>query len=654
MMGRRVFWHQFIIWGMLAPLLLCGGRAVQAQQAPLSGRWVGGWRIGDTWVVIVVDLDDQVLLREGQLSALTAVRSTGTEVHLQTRSWTLDGDLGQNELSGRVTTETETGFFYLARAGVATPEIYDPYIGSYVFESSRRLLVTRSDGASQLFYMESDRQVALFPLADGRFFSVDGELLTFVRDQEGEVTGLSLRRVGKSSLLPGRFAPRVDAYREREITFSSGEVTLSGTLLMPLAEGSYPALVLVHGAGAAERHMYRIFADRFVQQGIVSLIYDKRGSGASTGTGDEGTLADWAQDALAGVRFLTGQPQVDAAQIGIWGLSQGGRVAPMVAGRSAQVAFVIAASAPAMSGAASALWHVHQRYSEDGYPPAVADMGLKYARLVQDVEWMTGVRSPDQARDPLQDWQAVSQPVLLVYGARDALLPAAESAARIADVLGQQGNRDVTVSILEEADHNLMVVELGSTVFADGILSSMGDWVRARSGDGGSFASPEPLFDVPELAKKEALDLYSETRWYGRLWVQGGLLVACVILLGYFGLGRLSLRLVRRAKLAVTSIWIDLVALSFSALGIAILGGLLAVLLFIVGPKRAGLALLSLLVWGGWIAILLAVVWVGGVVWRWHKGRLAGGDVAGYGAILVAACILAWLMGYWRLLGFPL
>jgi pimeloyl-ACP methyl ester carboxylesterase len=54
---------------------------------------------------------------------------------------------------------------------------------------------------------------------------------------------------------------------------------------------------------------------------------------------------------------------------------------------------------------------------------------------------------------PLAWWPQVRVPVLLIYGAEDQRVPAAESAARIAAALRHAGNRDVTVRVFPGADH---------------------------------------------------------------------------------------------------------------------------------------------------------------------------------------------------------
>jgi dipeptidyl aminopeptidase/acylaminoacyl peptidase len=124
--------------------------------------------------------------------------------------------------------------------------------------------------------------------------------------------------------------------------------TLSGTLLLPLTKGPHPAIVFLHGAGAEGRYASRFLAEHFARYGIAALVYDKRGVGKSTGDWKRSDFGDLAEDAIAGISFLQQRKEINPRQIGIYGHSQGGMIAPLIASRAKEVAFVI-------SGAGSAV-----------------------------------------------------------------------------------------------------------------------------------------------------------------------------------------------------------------------------------------------------------------------------------------------------------
>jgi fermentation-respiration switch protein FrsA (DUF1100 family) len=80
-----------------------------------------------------------------------------------------------------------------------------------------------------------------------------------------------------------REAARVRPYREQEVRFHNGAVALAGSVLVPTGPGPHPGVVMAHGAGPQDREGYRPLADLFARHGIAALVYDKRGSGQSTG-----------------------------------------------------------------------------------------------------------------------------------------------------------------------------------------------------------------------------------------------------------------------------------------------------------------------------------------------------------------------------------
>jgi pimeloyl-ACP methyl ester carboxylesterase len=306
---------------------------------------------------------------------------------------------------------------------------------------------------------------------------------------QGRLRGDSLKGTFSEGSSEGGFAfARAARSRstiaERSLTWTNGDVTLAGSLLMPSGSSAVPVVVFLHGSGAEGRWASRFLATELATHGIAALIYDKRGVGQSTGNWRQATPDDLARDAAAAVARLRQEPRIDARRIGLHGHSQGGTLAPFVAAQAPTVAFIIASAAAGqpmdsveifsilnsqLPEATSAADSANARsYVSDLV--AVAYRGQPRARLdslataLHDRPWFFAPPAPDDSYwtfskayaqyQPLEWWAKVHVPVLLIYGAEDQRVPARESAARISGALERNvPDVDVTVRILPGADH---------------------------------------------------------------------------------------------------------------------------------------------------------------------------------------------------------
>ncbi len=123
-------------------------------------------------------------------------------------------------------------------------------------------------------------------------------------------------------------------YKQEQVNCRNGDVTLAGTLFIPSTKKRHPAVLFLHGSGTATRDGNRFLADHFARQGVATLIFDKRGSGSSTGNWREADFNDLAKDVLACVQVLKSRKDIDTKKIGLVGASQAGWVAPLAASMS--------------------------------------------------------------------------------------------------------------------------------------------------------------------------------------------------------------------------------------------------------------------------------------------------------------------------------
>lgn len=148
-------------------------------------------------------------------------------------------------------------------------------------------------------------------------------------------------------------------YISEEVAYDNPfqQVRLAGTLTKPTVKTKFPAVILITGSGPQDRDetigMHKSFwviADYLTKQGIAVLRVDDRGVGNSSGDFFTANSADFATDVMAGIRYLKTRKDIDTTKIGLIGHSEGGIIAPYVAARSKDVAFIVMLAGPVVGG----------------------------------------------------------------------------------------------------------------------------------------------------------------------------------------------------------------------------------------------------------------------------------------------------------------
>jgi uncharacterized protein len=144
---------------------------------------------------------------------------------------------------------------------------------------------------------------------------------------------------------------RTENFQEKAVVVGSGELALHATLSIPKGQGSFPAVVLVHGSGSHDRDEtigpnkpFQDLAWGLASQGIAVLRYEKRTQAhpAWFRAHPEFTLVDETiDDAVLAVHLLETFPEVDAKRIFVLGHSLGGTAAPRIAQHANEIAGLI-------------------------------------------------------------------------------------------------------------------------------------------------------------------------------------------------------------------------------------------------------------------------------------------------------------------------
>lgn len=276
-----------------------------------------------------------------------------------------------------------------------------------------------------------------------------------------------------------------------EVHFRNGDIALAGLWFVPSGEGPFPAAVFIRGSGPSSRQSYWAHAviDVLLEEGVAVLLSDKRGSDGSGGDWRTADFDDLAGDALAAVDFIRARPEVREDAVGLVGLSQGGKIAPVAAARSEDVSFVIDLVGAATSFMEQVSWEMYHTFREAGLEGQSLQEALvlqvtaeKYVK--EEIEWERYQEVLDKALasswaevaegfpaspaswrwsffrgvgdfDPLPYWRDVDQPVLVAYGEDDHNAPAVRSVYRLTRAFIEEEHPDWTVRVFPEAGHGL-------------------------------------------------------------------------------------------------------------------------------------------------------------------------------------------------------
>lgn len=300
----------------------------------------------------------------------------------------------------------------------------------------------------------------------------------------------------------------------QEIAISWGDVRLAGTLHLPASPPPHPAVLMLQGSGPADRDGDGYFVpirDAFLSRGIAAYSFDKPGIGGSSGDWRHYALAGRTDQALAAIALLRAHDAIDARRVGVWGQSQGGWLVQMIAARLPDLAFAVANSGPAIGVEEQDRYGCEHTMraagkTEDQIARALVFLDAVHAAALRGDDYATVERQLlEPARgeawygyltiDGAEDWGMICRfvgerydpaaaitrircPILAIFGARDVLVPAWESARMYDQALREAGNRDATIAVFPQGNHRIRIEETGE--FCPGYLGLLADWIACR------------------------------------------------------------------------------------------------------------------------------------------------------------------------------
>lgn len=292
-------------------------------------------------------------------------------------------------------------------------------------------------------------------------------------------------------------------YREEEVRYDNKaqSVTLAATLTLPPVKGPVPAVLLITGSGPQDRDEslmghkpFLVLSDYLTRKGIAVLRADDRGVGRSTGKFADATTADFATDAEAGVAFLKTRSEVAPHKIGLVGHSEGAIIAPMVAARNPDVAFIVMMAGSGVPGdqilpeqtllIVEASGKSRQEAQEDSAEEreivTLAEREQDHSKLEKKLRAQTEGQAPEAqleaqiktltspwfryflSYDPATALRRVTCPVLAINGEKDLQVPPKQNLPAIRKALEEAGNQHFEADELPGLNHLFQTAKTGA------------------------------------------------------------------------------------------------------------------------------------------------------------------------------------------------
>lgn len=332
-------------------------------------------------------------------------------------------------------------------------------------------------------------------------------------------------------------------YKEEEVSYKNpaDNVTLAGTLTLPLAGSGFPAVILITGSGAQDRNEtvaghrpFLVLADYLTRRGIAVLRVDDRGIGGSSAGTANATSENYAGDVLAGVEFLKSRKEINPKRIGLVGHSEGGMIAPLAAVRSKDVAFIVLLAGLGQTGEDVIYTQTELLQKAGGSSPETTAQTVALLKKIiavlksepdnkraeslirETLEKEKSALNDEQRKafapteatvkaqipmylsawfryfvafDPRPTLKKVKVPVLALNGENDLQVSSKENLSFIAAALKSGGNKNYTIKSFPRLNHLFQTSQSGSPgeyneieeTIAPIVLETVADWIIKRA-----------------------------------------------------------------------------------------------------------------------------------------------------------------------------
>lgn len=533
--------HRKYLW-LLLYTAMCLNVGFSQSISNLTGNWVGQTDLLSSPKFLQVRFSGNDRSYTGSMDVYTAnaVRMLVTDVLFKDaiisfRVETPRGDLSfkgkmtdQGSIMGTLTGFGKTGKLHLIKAyqhlkleqfaGVYKNKQSIFYV-SYNPLNLLDIIVTENSALQPVL-----RSFSLIPSGEKQFFTTRSAIAP-PEDKDETVSFTTNTTDGAISfLLTQPSGEAIEAtkiiteYTETQVKFSNQDIHLGGTLFQ--AKNAKKAIVILQGAGPTLRTNWipNLRARYLAEMGITTLIYDKRGTGDSSGSSKQPTFTELAQDAVAAVRYLKERTDLAIEKVGINGMSESAWIVPIACTLSDDINFAIIGSGGAITNEEAHTYEIEQalrtnKFSEADIQEALAFTKLKWDYAVRNEEWGAYKKMVDAvftkkwfdlAEGPLDNdpkkWDAMrlkpyedihaasyikkmKVPLLLLFGnpAMDDKVPVTKSKDAWNNLLQSIQYKDFTIKSYDNTGHSIFfTLKDKRSVRNEMVYNDLKDWLDKR------------------------------------------------------------------------------------------------------------------------------------------------------------------------------
>lgn len=336
--------------------------------------------------------------------------------------------------------------------------------------------------------------------------------------------------------------------QEIDVTFPSENLTLNGTLALPIGEGPFSVVVLVHGSGPNDRDQtleltggnaaclypgllgdtirnFKGISDSLVTYGYAVFRYEKRSFSHGTQLDPKTvTTSDFIIDIHNAIDYLKTRSEIDTTCISLLGHSQGASFVPVVANQRNDIKSVICLGTPA-----SRIDTILAEQFRDLYIKCLNDSvtgNAYYAQTVLDFSEIRNgtwsVNTPYLGAYPLfwndwmtigehaiSDFNALRQPFIIIHGADDFNVSLADFNRLQTEISHANGN----FVLLNGINHYMTTAN--DPIIAQSVVSELVGFLQTNSCSLVHVSAIEKKNSIAVFQESGRLKLTSESHWEG-------------------------------------------------------------------------------------------------------------------------------------------